>query len=57
MAAPLKTSSRTRYGLIALLAIRQARAIRERREREAAERQQPTTAETLPKPKKRGWFG
>lgn len=47
------TSSRTRYGLIALVAIRQARAMRERREQEVAEREAKKPG---PQPKKRGWF-
>jgi len=56
MAATLKTSSRTRHGLIALLAIRQARAIRERQDRERIARE-PSSADKPPKPRKRGWFG
>ena len=51
-----KTSSRTRHGLIALIAIRQARAMRERREKEEAERETKKAARTEAKPKKRGWF-
>ena len=50
------TSSRTRYGLIALVAIRQARAMRERRKLEEAEREAKTAAKVEAKPKKRGWF-
>ncbi len=48
-----KTSSRTRAGLIALIAIRQAKAMRDRRAREAADREAKT--ETKPN-RKRGWF-
>ena len=48
-----KDDGRTRHGLIALIALRQANAIKERRDREAAA--QPT--DETPKPKKRGWFG
>ncbi len=52
MVAILKTDSRVRHGLIALLAIRRARAIRDRKAREAAEREaRPDTP-----PRKRGWF-
>ena len=50
------TSSRTRYGLIALVAIRQARAMRERRAREDAEREAKRDATPETRPKKRGWF-
>ena len=50
------TSSRTRYGLIALVAIRQARAMRERREKEQAESEGKTAAKAETKPNKRGWF-
>ena len=50
------TASRTRHGLIALIAIRQARAIRERREKEEAERETKTAARAEARPKKRGWF-
>jgi|GEM_PF-6419203 len=50
------TSSRTRHGLIALIAIRQAKAMRERREKEAAEQQAKKAAKAEAKPKKRGWF-
>jgi len=50
------TSSRTRYGLIALVAIRQARAMRERRKLEEAEREARTAAKVEAKPKTRGWF-
>ncbi len=59
MTATLKTTPRTRHGLIALLAIRQGVAIRKRREREAAERaaKGDPDAEAPPKKKKRGWFG
>ncbi len=46
-----KSDGRTRHGLIALIALRQAKAIKERREREAAK------TPDAPKPKKRGWFG
>ena len=49
------TSSRTRHGLIALVAIRQARAMRERREKEEAERDAEIAAKAEAKPK-RGWF-
>lgn len=49
-------SSRTRHGLIALIAIRQARAMRERREQEEAERDAKTSAKAEAKPTKRGWF-
>ena len=51
-----KTSSRTRHGLIALIAIRQARVMRERREKELAEREEKTAAKAEAWPKKRGWF-
>ncbi len=52
-----KTSSRTRAGLIALIAIRQAKAIRERRAREAADREAKLVAGAAGKSvKKRGWF-
>ena len=50
------TSSRTRYGLITLVAIRQARAMRECREQEEAERAVKAGAKAETKPKKRGWF-
>ena len=50
------TSSRTRYGLIALIAIRQARAMRERREQEDAEREARKDATPRTRPKTRGWF-
>ena len=50
------TSSRTRYGLIALVAIRQARAMQERREREEADRAAKGGAKAETKPNKRGWF-
>lgn len=49
-------SSRTRHGLIALIAIRQARAMHERRELEEAEREAKTAAKVEAKPKTRGWF-
>ncbi len=49
-------SSQTRHGLIALIAIRQAKAMRERREREEAEREAGTAAKAEGKPEKRGWF-
>ncbi|WP_426050295.1 hypothetical protein [Brevundimonas sp. SL161] len=49
-------SSRTHHGLIALIAIRQARAMRERRKLEEAEREAKTAAKVEAKPKKRGWF-
>lgn len=55
MVATLKTSSRTRYGLIALLALRQARAIREREAREAAERA-AASKDGAPEPRRRVWF-
>jgi hypothetical protein len=51
-----KTSDQTRHGLIALVAIRQARAIRERKKREAAERQAREAAGGEHPPGKRGWF-
>ena len=50
------TSSRTRHGLIALIAIRQAKAMRQRRLNEEAEREAKTAAKAEAKPKKRGWF-
>ncbi|WP_426041128.1 hypothetical protein [Brevundimonas sp. TWP2-3-4b1] len=50
------TSSRTRYGLIALVAIRQARAMRERRAKEDAEREANKDATAGKRPKTRGWF-
>ena len=58
MAATLtgKTSPQTRHGLIALIAIRQGKAVRARREREAAERAAKTAAKPETKPRKRGWF-
>jgi hypothetical protein len=58
MGTPLtpKTSDQTRHGLIALVAIRQARAIRERKQREAAERQAKEAAGGEHPPGKRGWF-
>ena len=49
------TSSRTRHGLIALIAIRQAKAMRERREQEKADREAKMAATAESKPKKRGW--
>ena len=48
---------RVRYGLIGLLAVRRARA---ERERQAAEVARKTTAEPekpAPRPRRRGWFG
>ena len=50
------TSSRTRHGLIALIAIRQAKAIKARREQEEAEHEGKIAAKAAAKPKKRGWF-
>lgn len=50
-------SSRTRAGLITLIALRQARAIRERRAREAAKRATPDIDVPAKAKKKRGWFG
>ncbi len=52
-----KTSSRTRAGLIALIALRQAKAIRERRAREAVEREAAVLDHNAKPDKKRGWFG
>lgn len=49
------TSSRTRHGLIALIAIRQAKAMRERRRKDEAEREARPAAKAG-KPKTRGWF-
>ena len=49
-------SAQTRHGLIALIAIRQARAMRERREKEEAGRDAKTAAKAEARPKKRGWF-
>ena len=46
----------TRHGLIALIAIRQAKAMRERREQEKAEREAKKAAKAEAKSKKRGWF-
>lgn len=51
-----KTSSRTRHGLIALVAIRQAQAMRQRREKDEAEREAKKAAKAEARPKKRGWF-
>ena len=49
------TSSRTRHGLIALIALRQAKAMKERREQEEAGREAKTAARAEARPK-RGWF-
>ncbi|WGM30980.1 hypothetical protein [Brevundimonas sp. NIBR11] len=49
-------SSRTRAGLIALIAIRQGKAMRERRAKEEEKREAKKAAEAEAKPKKRGWF-
>jgi len=51
-----KTAPRTRHGLIALIAIRQGKALRERRAREEAEREAKKAARAEAKPKRRGWF-
>ncbi len=50
-----KTSSRTRAGLIALIALRQAKAIRERRAREAGQLEAAVDHNAKAN-KKRGWF-
>jgi len=50
------TSSRTRHGLIALIAIRQAHAMRERRLQEEAEREAKKATKAEARSKKRGWF-
>ena len=51
MADP-KSDGRTRHGLIALIALGQARAMKDRREREAAEK----AGKDAPRPRKPGWF-
>ncbi len=55
-----RASPQTRHGLIALIAIRQGKAVRARREREAAEREAKKAAKAEVKAearsKKRGWF-
>lgn len=51
-----KTAPRARHGLIALIAIRQARAMHDRREKDEAERAASTAAKTEARSKKRGWF-
>jgi hypothetical protein len=45
------SSDPRRHSLIALMALQRAKAIRERKQREAG------TAGAEPKPKKKGWFG
>ena len=52
MADP-KSDGRTRHGLIVLVALQRAKAMKDRREREAAEK----AGDGKTKPKKRGWFG
>lgn len=52
MADP-KTNGRTRHGLIVLIALQRAKAIKDRRERETAEK----AGKDTPRTKKRGWFG
>lgn len=49
-------SGQTRHGLIAMLAIKRGRAIRERREREAADAEAREADKAEARPKKRGWF-
>ena len=49
-------SSRVRHGLITLIAIRQGRAMRERRQKEKAEREARTIARAEAKPRPRGWL-
>lgn len=55
-----KTSPQTRHGLIAMIAIRQAKAVRARRAKEEAEREAKKAAKAEAKAearsKKRGWF-
>ena len=51
-----KTSSRTRHGLIALIAIQQGKAVRARRAKEEAEGKARKAARAEAKSKKRGWF-
>lgn len=55
-----KTSPQTRHGLIALIAIRQGKAVRARRAKEEAEREVKKAAraeaKAEAKSKKRGWF-
>ncbi|MDP3403861.1 MAG: hypothetical protein Q8S03_04155 [Brevundimonas sp.] len=48
-----KTSDQTRYGLIGLLAIRRARAMREQQKQATTGQKPGTDAKT---PKKRGWW-
>lgn len=48
-----KTSDQTRYGLIGLLAIRRARALREQQKQDAAGQKPPADGKAA---KKRGWW-